>query len=291
MNNEQLFGIIIMSKLRNVAKLIRTGRKGKVLDNEYLWKVLFTRNYEHKKEFPQYYSSYEIEYNFAKVFYKHIMFPEWDIFASPENLYEMEKISGYENKEDGLMAGNYHNIELISFTKRLKYLVNLRLLRIYSESITSIPPYISDFTSLKTLIINMKYIKAILPNEISLMTNLREFHLEDTNFKKVPTFIFKMKYLEHLSINDGSIKKLKSKLLLLSNLISLDMSNNRIGSIPANIKKLQHLERLILMKNCIRTVHNNLFKMNKLNRVVLYDNKYNLTSIIKMSPKPNILQF
>ncbi|CAM1320298.1 LRRC57 (predicted) [Pycnogonum litorale] len=128
-------------------------------------------------------------------------------------------------------AFQYCNKSLAEFPSDLQKLSkHLRTLDLSSNKISSIPRYISSFTSLKCLTLNNNRI-AVVPEELG-----------------------SLKKLETLSLNSNSITSLPKSFDSLKNIRNLSLSRNRLSSFPVVVCKLRHLEVLDLSGNKISEI-------------------------------------
>lgn len=92
-----------------------------------------------------------------------------------------------------------------------------------------------------------------LPNEINLLTNLREICLNCNKFDAIPTCLFACEKLETLLISDNQIKEIDVEGLgRLTKLTILDLGNNNIATVPPELGNLRNIRSLTLDGNAFR---------------------------------------
>ena len=99
---------------------------------------------------------------------------------------------------------------------------NLRNLDLSNNKITTIPKWIANFKSLKTLNLNGNH-RNSLPEEIGQLSK----------------FLGKLKNLKELDASGNKLSKFPVSLAGLNHLNSLDLSSNKISAIPDGIEELQ----------------------------------------------------
>ena len=92
-----------------------------------------------------------------------------------------------------------------------------------------------------------------LPEEISLLTNLREIALSFNKFTALPAPLFKCQKMETLMANGNQIKEINvTGLKQLTKLATLDVSNNDINHVPPELGRLTQIRTLQLEGNPFR---------------------------------------
>jgi len=186
----------------------------------------------------------------------------------------MENLESFENLKE---------LSLVEFKFNFSHYVNLKVIT-------------------KLILHDCKMSK--IPNNILLLSNLRELWLTKNNLKKIPNSINLLSHLVILKLKDNRIKRIPPKIGDMTYLKELDLSFNRITKIPIELYHSNTLEKLNLKKNLIKVLpkqfaaikslkeldlsYNNLLEIPKeiyeLENLEILNLQYN-TDIITINPK------
>jgi len=193
------------------------------------------------------------------------------------SLPNLKILTIYEYEKDILEKWFYNKEKInIDFTN-LKYLTNLKILRlhsnfpneieylknleefIYSYSFNNINifPIISSLTTLKKLQITYSDIRSI-PSEIKNLINLESLILYRNSIRTITPDIKYLKNLKEIDLSHNLIKNIPDEFKFLTNLVKFDISYNNLTTIPDCIIYLHNLKILDFDNNIIDTIPYNL---------------------------------
>ena len=104
----------------------------------------------------------------------------------------------------------------------------------------------------------------IVPLEITQFTHLKTLILDKNSISEIPNWFTNFTELEVLSICRNNLEEFPPVILELSNLRTLKLGDNLISEIPIDIDKLENLESLWLWSNIIRKYPASLSDLKKL---------------------------
>ncbi len=125
---------------------------------------------------------------------------------------------------------------------------DLKLLFLFNNKLTSIPPEIGQLKNLKWLGLGVNKLTSI-PPEIGQLKNLQKLYLQGNKLTSIPPEIGQLKNLTWLSIADNKLTSIPPEIGQLKNLQELDLNFNKLTSIPHEIGQLKKLRSLSLMSN------------------------------------------
>jgi len=135
---------------------------------------------------------------------------------------------------------------------------------------------LSKFRFLRSLSIeNCQFTDQTLPDNISLMQQVRELSLADSPLKTIPNGLTKLRRLETLDLRSTQIEKIPDDIAKLKNLtalylgISADGYPNQITQLPKAISQLKELQIIQLNQNPIRQLPADFTKLNQLHTIKL----------------------
>lgn len=137
---------------------------------------------------------------------------------------------------------------------------------------TEIPNDINLLTSLRDLNLYHNKIKSISPN-IGLCNNLNMLDLTCNKLTTIPTEICIIPNLQKLILKYNNISTIPTDIALLQNLLSLNLSHNKITIIPTYIGLLNNLLSLTLANNHITSIPSFMLQSKNLKELLLFDNK------------------
>lgn len=125
----------------------------------------------------------------------------------------------------------------------------IEILTIEQDTIV-VPESIAQLNQLHTLNL-IGYVKR-LPQQLSLLPNLKNITIEDTSLTEIPKNIYQCKQLEELLIEKSKVKMISNDIEHLINLKKLKITHAQIKELPSTIGKLKALQHLNLSVNQIQ---------------------------------------
>ncbi|MFX0019246.1 MAG: leucine-rich repeat domain-containing protein [Promethearchaeota archaeon] len=122
---------------------------------------------------------------------------------------------------------------------------------LYVNRMANLPSFISEFKSLKYLVLNAGALENI-PESIGNLHSLKVLNLGNNQIKKLPSTIGNLKSLEILDLSQNHIEELPDSIGNLNSLITLRLGNNQIKTIPESFKNLKTLDELHLNSNFLQ---------------------------------------
>lgn len=258
LNNDELFSIAIKLDFNGLQSFCKINKKTfNLCQSDTIW------NYKLKHEF----SDYNTDFKFISKRDKYILLYNlnyikdiYKIEKSLTNLYCSKKI-------------NLSNLQLIpDIPKRIKYLENLKELRIIGHCITELPLEIFQLYNLKSLHLNDNAIYTI-PKEISQLKKLKLLDLHDNEITELPQEILQLK-LEILDLSGNYFRRFPVQICNINTLTHLNLKFNYISEIPDCISNLENLQVLEMRENNITKVSKLLLKLEYLKTVNYLVTKY-----------------
>ncbi|NEP81305.1 MAG: GTPase [Okeania sp. SIO3B3] len=161
--------------------------------------------------------------------------------------------------------------EIITYILELK-LLELEILNLSSNQLTTLPELITKFTNLTTLDLSSNQL-TILPKSISKFTNLTTLDLRGNQLTTLPESIGKFSNLNTLDLRGNQLTTLPESIGKLSNLNTLDLRGNQLTTLPELISKLTNLTKLSLSVNKLTTLPESISKLSNLNILDLSGNQ------------------
>jgi Leucine-rich repeat (LRR) protein len=152
------------------------------------------------------------------------------------------------------------------------YLMNLELLNLSHNYLTSLPSEISNLSNLVWLDLSWNQLTSI-PPEFSSLASLQWLDLSTNHLNSLPSEIGLLTKLEHLSLDFNELIHLPPEIGKLSNLATLVLSYNRLSSLPIEIFNLSNLESLYLDNNVLTNLSPEIGKLSNLATLVLFYNR------------------
>ena len=147
-----------------------------------------------------------------------------------------------------------------------------------SINLLLIPPIIFNFINLQILYLDNNQITTI-PQSIANLTNLQILHLGNNNLTILPNIIDKLINLKMLFLNKNKLKTIPSTIGNLIKLQYLSLQNNQLITLPSTISNLVNLNVLVLTYNKLKTIPPSIknIKDSQCIDVTSYDNLDNLS--------------
>ncbi|XP_013419969.1 malignant fibrous histiocytoma-amplified sequence 1 homolog [Lingula anatina] len=206
------------------------------------------------------------------------------------------EISQLEN----LKELNLSDTELINYALEEELfpvwkLVKLEILDLSSNSISTLPPQLSQLKNLKKLNLSWNELKEIalpvckllrleslnlaansikaVPPQISKLQNLKELNISDNILKEIPLPVCELVRLEALNVLGNLITTVPPQIAKLKNLKKFNLAFNRMKKLPLPLWGLMTLETLILSGTNITEVPHEISNLKNLKELNMSDNK------------------
>jgi hypothetical protein len=150
-----------------------------------------------------------------------------------------------------LQDGNMHRITELTLNSKnitvisshIKELTALRILRIDSNSIASLPPELGQCTSLVWVEITNNLLTT-LPAEISALHRLQTLKLSFNRISSLPSTFWTLTTLGVVQLDHNQLDGISTDVSNLTNLAKLTLSDNKLTALPASVRSdtLQMLE-------------------------------------------------
>lgn len=144
----------------------------------------------------------------------------------------------------------------------------LQVLRLYGNSIDSIPDRISELTKLEKLYIGRNDLTYI-PASIGELKNLKIFSAQYNEIDSLPDEICDLPNLEQLWLNQNELTSLPDSLGKLKNLEILQAKFNFLDSLPSSIGDCENLKFVHLQRNNLREIPTSMAKLSRLKELYL----------------------
>jgi len=186
--------------------------------------------------------------------------------VSETEIREIERTGHCDLSDRGLTA---LPPEITEFT-------SLRTLVLDGNRLTGLPPRIGRITGLQVLRLNRNQLSA-LPPEIGQLTGLRQLWLNDNRLTGLPPQIGLLTGLEQLWLDGNRLTGLPPQIGLLTGLDVLGLDRNQLTGLPPQIKELANLRALGLNRNRLTAVPPEITRLTSL--LALWLNGNQLTAL------------
>jgi Leucine-rich repeat (LRR) protein len=140
---------------------------------------------------------------------------------------------------------------------------SLRVLKLYGNSIDSIPDAIGGLINLEKLYIGKNAI-VYISDSIQKLTKLRFFSAQYNDIEQLPDAILHCENLEELILNQNKISSLPDSIGRLKKLQNLQLNFNRLDSLPESIGDCEDLRYLSLNRNFLQRLPESMGKLNRM---------------------------
>ena len=147
---------------------------------------------------------------------------------------------------------------------------DIKVLRLFGNSIESISPRIAELENLEELFIGRNELRS-LPPEIGQLKNLRVLYVENNRLESLPEELGHLESLEELRLSQNQLVSLPESIGRLNNLVVLRVNYNSLESIPASIGNCSNLGFLHLKRNNMVELPSTITNLNRLKELYLTD--------------------
>lgn len=145
----------------------------------------------------------------------------------------------------------------------------IRILKLYGNSIDSIPPSIRNMKNLEELYIGKNNLKEF-PEEIGELKKLKLLSAQYNEISILPESIGNLENLEQLILNQNRLLKLPGTIGNLKKLENLRLSYNELQELPPDIGRCENLRFLYLNRNFLKTLPVEMSNLHNLKELCLY---------------------
>ena len=177
------------------------------------------------------------------------------------------RIKDLKHSENG-EALNLSRKGLTEFPEEAFENKELKVLRLYGNSIDSIPDRISELTKLEKLYIGRNDLTYI-PASIGKLKNLKILSAQYNEIDSLPDELCDLVSLEQLWLNQNQLSSLPEALGNLKNLEILQVKYNQLDSIPNSIGDCENLQFIHLNRNNLRYLPKSMAKLTRLKELYL----------------------
>lgn len=255
MNINCLFTTLLYSRVSTIAKCLIVCRS---LNTEYLWKLLYERDYVEEFNENNWNRKYILCHKLNKVFDKFKCAEELKLSRSMECYLAHKKPYNWSIKHT------------------MKTLYDADSINIHLKDINVIPKEIEILVNCQILDLAWNKIKYI-STEIGNLINLTTIDLEGNNINCVPTEIGNLVNLKFMNLTANDLEYLPTEISNLVNLRELDLTSNKLICIPSEIGELYNLEYLDLTDNKLICLPTEMLNLSNLEYLYFHEN--NLTHI------------
>jgi len=182
-------------------------------------------------------------------------------------LFACAQIKDLKHSREG-NALNMSRKGLTKFPEEAFLNKDLRVLRLYGNSIDSIPDRISELTQLEKLYIGRNDLTYI-PASIGELKNLKIFSVQYNEIESLPDEMCNMTNLEQIWVNQNKLTSLPDSLGNLKNLEILQAKFNFLDSLPSSIGECENLRFVYLQRNNLKALPVTMAKLSNLKELYL----------------------
>ena len=131
-------------------------------------------------------------------------------------------------------------LDLFEIPEKIYQFINLKVLILSSNRLSSISAKISNLTKLEELYLNKNRIIE-LPEEIGELQKLRKIILSDNKIKKLPNNFYNLTNLEIVNIISNELEIISDDIIKLTNLEYLYLRCNKLKFISKEVAKIKEV--------------------------------------------------
>lgn len=144
----------------------------------------------------------------------------------------------------------------------------LKVIRLYGNSIDSIPDRIAELTELEKLYIGRNDLKYI-PASIGKLSNLKILSVQYNEIDSIAEELGNLTNLEQLLLNQNQLTSLPESLGDLKNLEVLQVKFNQLDSLPNSIGECENLQFIHLNRNNLQKLPKSMANLSRLKELYL----------------------
>ncbi|MEH2125888.1 COR domain-containing protein [Nostoc sp.] len=164
------------------------------------------------------------------------------------------------------------NNQLSSLPPEISQLSSLTTLSLNDNQLSSLPPEISQLSNLTTLYLENNQLSSLLP-EISQLSNLTTLSLNDNQLSSLPPEISQLSSLTKLNLSKNQLSSLPPEISQLSSLTELFLENNQLSSLPPEFSRLSNLTTLSVSKNQLSSLPPEISQLSSLTMLFFHHNE------------------
>ena len=145
---------------------------------------------------------------------------------------------------------------------------DLKVLRLYGNSIDSIPDRIAELTQLEKLYMGRNDLKYI-PAAIGELKNLKILSVQYNEIDSLPEELGNLTSLEQLLLNQNKLTSLPESFGNLKNLEIFQVKYNRLDSLPNSIGECENLQFVYLNRNNLLKLPKSMANLSRLKELYL----------------------
>ncbi|KAJ8299622.1 hypothetical protein KUTeg_023682 [Tegillarca granosa] len=186
------------------------------------------------------------------------------------------RVKSPDTTEDGLKIVKKRREGLTIIPVTLLGEKDIGELYLSGNNLTSLPPTIMRWTSLRKLDLSKNGIQCKgpndfygLPQEMGTLNNLEDLNISECNLMYIPPVIWQLTHLKFLDVSRNKFNILLPEIGNLTSLQKLNLKHTNICSLPPEIAYCQELEEILLWGNTIESLPETLTEMLKLKTLAL----------------------
>ncbi|MGA1048632.1 MAG: leucine-rich repeat domain-containing protein, partial [Minisyncoccia bacterium] len=175
-------------------------------------------------------------------------------------------------EEDGAIVENaikvirldlFQGLPTHTLSDNIGNLMNLIMLNLQFNQLTTLPDSICNLTNLRRLYLNYNELTT-LPENIGNLSELEILHLQNNHLSSLPDSIVELSELEWLYLQNNQLTSLPENIDELYNLFVLRLDNNNLTTLPYSITRLYNLETLNLDDNQLTIIFDELLMIHNI---------------------------
>ncbi|MCC5665284.1 leucine-rich repeat domain-containing protein [Nostoc sp. CHAB 5784] len=167
---------------------------------------------------------------------------------------------------------NLNHNQLSSLPPEISQLSSLTTLNLNHNQLSSLPPEISQLSSLTELSLDNNQLSS-LPPEFSQLSSLTELYLDNNQLSSLPPEFSQLSSLTELYLDNNQLSSLPPEFSQLSSLTELYLDNNQLSSLPPEFSQLSSLTTLSLRNNQLSSLPPEFSQLSSLTTLYLDNNQ------------------
>lgn len=196
-------------------------------------------------------------------------------------------LTGLSNLNDLGLGGNMFTI--VNVNTILQNFNDIKFLNIADLGLTNIPPKISSFPNLETLILDNNPIEINTYGTLSGLSHLSELSLSGTQLAQIPSQIASLPLIKLNLSNNNFTEQNAAGLSSFATLKWLSLESNQLTQIPPQIAQLEALQTLNLGRNQISGNFSTITNLPNLQQLFLNNNQLSGNFPSELLGLPNLL--